>query len=130
MSSKQKLDVLIEKVKNPPSWWWKVLGGLVVIVVALVIKYQIDKQAAEIARLRNEAAAEKLKAEQEALRLKLAANNAAGKEAYDQALNALAAANAKMRDVEAKEKETGLALAKVAALKNKDWDALNKMAGV
>lgn len=124
------LDTLIEKVKNPPSWWWKVLGGLVVLVVALVIKYQLDKQAAEIAHLRTVAAAEKLAAEQAALQAKLKANDAAGKAAYDSALGALSVATAKLKDVEAKEKEASLSLAKVAALKNKDWDALNKMAGV
>lgn len=126
---KEKLEEVLEKVKNPPSWWWKVLGGLILLVVVLVVKYQMDRQAAELATLKTQSAAEKLRAEQALLNAKLEHHDQASRAAYELALGSVAAANARVKDVEAKEKDLGLQMARLAVIKSKDWDALNKMAG-
>lgn len=127
---KEKIDELIEKVKNPPSWWWKVLGGLLLVAFVIFIKYQLDKQAQENAALRTQLEKNKLEAEQRALRAKLLTNETDSNIAQAEAQDLLNAAQRALSDLEAKEKATQIEMKRLNAVKAKDWDALNKLAGV
>lgn len=127
---KTLLDDVIELVKNPPSWLWKVLGGLVLLVVVLVVKYQLDQQAAENARLKTELERQRYDAEQLKLKASLQGNADAAAAAEAEANDKLEAANAALAALAAKEKAAQLEMSRLQAVKAKDWDALNKMAGI
>lgn len=130
MTTQERILALAEKVKNPPSWWWKVLGGLIFLVMAIWIRYLLSKRSEALAELKNQAARKKLEAEQAATAAKVEKDiqkRAAAELAAGQALARARAAEEEL----AKVNEDHLrAVAQLDAVANKDWDTLNKLAGV
>lgn len=125
-----KIDEIAEKLKNPPTWLWKLLGGVILIVVVWVFWYSLKKKSDEIARARTELEAEKFKAEQLVLRAKLTQDDMARREAEANAKIALDRVEAKEGEIKKAEEEHAFNEAKVKALADKDWVALNALAGI
>jgi hypothetical protein len=130
MTTQDRIIDLAEKVKNPPSWWWKVLGGLIFLAMAIWIRYLLSKRADALAAEKTEIAKRKYEAEQAAV------SAAVEKDAQKRRLAEIAAAEA-LKAVKLKEdellkldqehkKQVGL----LQAVADKDWDALNKLAGI
>jgi hypothetical protein len=130
MTTQDRILDLAEKVKNPPSWWWKVLGGLIFLAMAIWIRYLLSKRADALAAEKTEIAKRKYEAEQAAV------SAAVEKDAQKRRLAEIAAAES-LKAVKLKEdellkldqehkKQVGL----LQAVADKDWDALNKLAGV
>ncbi len=126
----ERILAIAEKVKNPPTWWWKVLGGIIAIALVIWINILLNERRKMFAAQRTELAQKKLAAEQAAIAAKVEADEAKRRAAE-------IAANAAL--IEAKKEEEALTKAEAAhelhvkqldALADKDWDALNKLAGV
>lgn len=130
MTLQERILALAEKVKNPPSWWWKVLGGIIFFVMAVWISYLLSKRADALAELKTQAAKEKYDATKAETAASVERDISKRRDAELAAKVALANALKKQKDVETLEKEHKTAVAQLQAVKNKDWDALNKLAGV
>lgn len=129
-SLKDKVLVLAEKVKNPPTWWWKVLGGLIFLVMAIWISYLLSKRAEALAALKTEAAKKKLDAEQAAVAAKVEVDINKRKAAEITAQVALDNAAKQQHDLNVLEADHLRTVAQLQAVSDKDWDTLNKLAGV
>ena len=130
MTLQERILDLAEKVKNPPSWWWKVLGGLVFVVMAIWISYLLSKRAEALAALKTEADKKRLAAEAAAVAAKVEVDVTKRKAAEEAAQFALAAADIDRAKILALEAEHKTTVMQLQAVKDKDWDALNKLAGV
>jgi len=130
MTPQERILALAEKVKNPPSWWWKVLGGLIFLVMAVWISYLLSKRSEALAALKTEADKKKLAAEAAAVAAKVEKDVAKRKIAEEAAFAAMSAANLNKVNIEKLEVEHKRHVAQLQAVKDKDWDALNKLAGV
>lgn len=130
MTTQKKILELAEKVKNPPSWWWKVLGGLIFLMMAIWIRYLLSKRADALAAEKTEIARRKLEAEKAAVAAKVETDVQKRRLAEIAAAESLKAAQKKedelLRLDEEHKKQVGL----LQAVADKDWDALNKLAGV
>jgi len=129
-TTKEKILALAEKVKNPPSWWWKVLGGLIFLVMVIWIRYLLVKRSDALAELKTQAANKKLAAEQAGLLAKVEVDVTKRKNAELAAQVALDNANHEMAKIVELETEHKTHVASLQAVADKDWDALNKLAGV
>jgi len=127
---KEKILVLAEKVKNPPTWWWKVLGGLIFFVMVLWIRYLLSKRSDELARLKTEAANAKLAAEQAGLASKVELDVNKRKAAEFAAGASLAKATNDLAKLDGLAAEHRTHMAQLQAVADKDWAALNVLAGV
>jgi 4-amino-4-deoxy-L-arabinose transferase-like glycosyltransferase len=130
MTPKERILDLAEKIKNPPSWWWKVLGGLIFLVMAIWIRYLLSKRSEALAALKTEADKKKLAAAAAAVAAKVEKDVVKRKAAEAAAFAAMSAANADRANIEKLESEHKKHVAQLQAVKDKDWDALNKLAGV
>lgn len=130
MTTQERILALAEKMKNPPSWWWKVLGGLIFIVMAVWISYLLSKRSEALAALKTEADKKQLAAEQARIAAKIEVDIDKRKVAETAALTALEKAKKDQLDIMALEVEHNGHVAQLQAIKDKDWDALNKLAGV
>jgi hypothetical protein len=130
MTPQERILALAEKVKNPPSWWWKVLGGLIFIVMALWISYLLSKRSEALAALKTEADKKLLEAEQARIAAKVEVDIDKRKVAEAAALTALEKAKTDQHDIKVLEIEHNSHVAQLQAVKDKDWDMLNKLAGV
>ena len=130
MTTQERILDLAEKVKNPPSWWWKVLGGLIFLVMAVWISYLLSKRSEALAALKTEADKKRLAAEQAAVAAKVEKDVVKRRVAEEAAAKAMAAANLDKVNIEKLESEHKSHVAQLQAVKDKDWDALNKLAGV
>jgi len=130
MTTQERILALAEKVKNPPSWWWKVLGGLIFLVMAIWISYLLSKRSEALAALKTEADKKRLAAEKAAVDAKVEVDVNKRKAAEEAAQAALAAANIDQANIAKLEAEHKSHVAQLQAVKDKDWDALNKLAGV
>lgn len=130
MTNREKILALAEKVKNPPSWWWKVLGGLLLLVFVLWIRYLLSKKSDELAKAKTELATLKLKAQQAEVAAKVDSNAAKRAELEQVALVAREKFRAEEAALAKVEEEHRLNVARLKAVGDKDWDALNVLAGV
>ena len=130
MTTQERILDLAEKVKNPPSWWWKVLGGLILVVMAVWIAYLLSKRSEALAALKTEADKKRLAAEAAAVAAKVEKDVVKRKTAEEAAKAAMAAANLDRVNIEKLEAAHKTQVAQLQAVKDKDWDALNKLAGV
>jgi len=130
MTTKEKILALAEKMKNPPSWWWKVLGGLIFLVMVIWLRYLLVKRSDALAQLKTDAANKKLEAEQAALMAKVEVDVSKRAAAELAAGSALARAKSAAANLEKLEAEHRTNVAQLQAVADKDWDALNKLAGV
>lgn len=130
MTTYEKILDLAEKVKNPPNWWWKVLGGLCLTATALWLYWLLSHKAKELTDAHAQLAILTLKAmqaetaasvEKDTDKRRLAEAKAAelfAKVAADEAiLTQLNAAHL-------------TSIMQINAIQDKDWDTLNKLAGV
>lgn len=129
-TTKEKILELAEKVKNPPNWWWKVLGGLLLFGAAMWIYWLLSHKAKELANARNELAAMKLKAMQAEVAAAVEKDEAKRKAAEDAAKALFEKAHVAEASIVALESDHAKSLLQVKAIQDKDWDALNKLAGV
>lgn len=129
-STKEKILALAEKVKNPPTWWWKVLGGLILFVMVIWIAYLLSKQREALAQQKTDAAKKKLDAEQAMVAAKVEADVVKSKNAEIAAQVALDNAKKQQQDILKIEADHARLAAQLNAVSNKDWDTLNKLAGV
>ncbi len=130
MTPSKQILALAEKVKHPPNWWWKVLGGVIFVVMAVWISYLLSKRSESIAALKTEADKKKLAAEAAAVASKVEVDVNKRKAAEDAALLALAASKKEQDFITMLEVEHKTTVAQLQAVKDKDWDTLNKLAGV
>ena len=130
MTTQERILDLAEKVKNPPSWWWKVLGGLIFLVMAIWISYLLSKRSEALAALKTEADKKKLAAEAAAVAAKVEKDVNKRKVAEEAAQAALDAARQSQDALLTLDAEHKKHVAQLQAVKDKDWDALNKLAGV
>jgi 4-amino-4-deoxy-L-arabinose transferase-like glycosyltransferase len=130
MTTQDRILDLAEKVKNPPSWWWKVLGGLILVVMAVWIAYLLSKRSEALAALKTEADKKRLAAEKAAVDAKVEKDVVKRRVAEEAAAKAMAAANLEQANIEKLDAEHKKQVAQLQAVKDKDWDALNKLAGV
>ena len=130
MTTQERILALAEKVKNPPTWWWKVLGGVLLVVMAIWIQYLLSKRSDALAELKTEAAKKKLAAEQAAVAAKVEVDVNKRKEAETAAAVFLDRARKDQADIANLEAENQLHMKQLSAVADKDWDALNKLAGV
>jgi hypothetical protein len=129
-TTQEKIIALAEKVKNPPSWWWKVLGGLIFLVMVIWLRYLLVKRSEELARLKTEATNKKLAAQQAALLAKVETDVNKRAIAEAAARSALKAAREDEDKIIALEANHLTNIAQLQAVADKDWTALNKLAGV
>ena len=128
--TKEKILALAEKVKNPPTWWWKVLGGLIFLVMVIWIRYLLSKRADELAEHRTSVANNELAAKQAELTAKVevdVSKRKVAEMAAAAALTRVAVEKTHLSDLEAEHK---LNVAQLQAVADKDWAALNLLAGV
>lgn len=130
MTPQERILELAEKVKNPPSWWWKVLGGLIFLVMAIWISYLLSKRAESLAALKTAADKAKIDARIAETAAAVEKDVTKRKAAEQAAQIALAEATKQQNNIERLEKEHKSTVAQLQAVKDKDWDALNKLAGV
>lgn len=130
MTTQEKILALAEKVKNPPSWWWKVLGGLIFLVMAIWIRYLLSKRADALAAERTEIAKRKLEAERAAVAAAVEKDVQKRRIAEIAAAESLKAAQKKEDELLALDAEHKKQVGLLQAVADKDWDALNKLAGV
>lgn len=130
MTTQERILALAEKVKNPPSWWWKVLGGLILVVMAIWISYLLSKRSEALAALKTEADKKLLVAEQARIAAKVEVDIDKRKVAEAAAQTALEKAKKDQLDIMGLEVEHNTHVAQLEAVKDKDWDTLNKLAGV
>jgi uncharacterized protein YpmS len=130
MTTQEKILALAEKVKNPPTWWWKVLGGLIFLAMVIWIRYLLVKRSDALAALKTQATNNKLKAEQEALAAKVEVDITKRKAAEIAAQVALDNAAHEMENIVKLQADHLTHVAQLQAVADKDWDALNKLAGV
>jgi len=129
-TTKEKILELAEKVKNPPNWWWKVLGGLLLFAAAMWIYWLLSHKAKELANARTELAAMKLKAMQAEVAAAVEKDEAKRKVAEAAAKELFAKAHAHEETIVALEADHAKSLMQVKAVQDKDWETLNKLAGV
>jgi hypothetical protein len=130
MSTQERILALAEKVKNPPSWWWKVLGGLIFLVMAIWIRYLLSKRAEALAAEKTEAAKRKYEAEQAAVAAAVEKDVEKRRVAETAAAESLKAAKRKEDELLLLDQEHKKQIGLLQAVADKDWDALNKLAGV
>lgn len=130
MTPSKQILTLAEKVKHPPTWWWKVLGGLIFLVMAIWISYLLSKRSEALAALKTEADKKRLAAEKAAVDAKVEVDVNKRKVAEEAARVALDSAEQNLDAITALEAEHKSHIAQLQAVKDKDWDALNKLAGV
>lgn len=130
MTTQERILDLAEKVKNPPSWWWKVLGGLIFLVMAIWISYLLSKRSEALAALKTEADKKKLAAEKAAVDAKVETDVNKRRVAEAAATTALADAKKSQDSLLTLDAAHKREIAQLQAVKDKDWDALNKLAGV
>jgi len=130
MTPKEKITALAAKIQSPPSWLWKVLGGLLAAVSILWVRYLLNRNAEKLAAAKAALAATKLLAQQQAVTAKVDAfeknrkdAEAASKASFDKALTD----EAELTRLEAEHRTN---VAQLKAVTNKDWAALNVLAGV
>jgi hypothetical protein len=127
---KSRILELAKKVKNPPSWWWKLLGGILLAVMVVQIHRLLKKRAAELAIRRDEINRWKLDAEQAAVAAKVETNLQRRMVAEVVAEESLKAVRRKEEELNLIEEEHRTQMKLLQAVANKDWTALNKLAGV
>lgn len=130
MTTQEQILALAEKVKNPPSWWWKVLGGLIFIVMVIWIRYLLVKRSEALAELKTEADKKRIEADQALVAAKVTVDIDKRKVAEAAAQTALEKAKKDQLDIMGLEVEHNNHVAQLQAVADKDWDALNKLAGV
>jgi len=130
MTTQERILDLAEKVKNPPSWWWKVLGGIIFVVMAIWISYLLSKRSEALAALKTESDKKRLAAEKAALAAKVEVDIDKRKVAEAAAQAALTAAKRDQDNITSLEAQHKTVVAQLQAVKDKDWDTLNKLAGV
>lgn len=116
--------------KNPPSWIWKALGGLALAFVMGWIKWELNKKDDELAAAKNELEQMKLKAQQAQVNSQVESLENQRAELVKKAADAAAAVTAAEADLASAQKVHADRVAKVQAIHDGDWDALNKLAGV
>ena len=127
---KDKILALAEKVKNPPTWWWKVLGGILLFIAALWIGYLLQKNRQALAQLKTDAAKKKLDAEQAMVNAKVEQDVTKSQQAQIAAQVALDNAAKQQADILKLEADHARMAVQLRAVSDKDWDTLNKLAGV
>jgi MoxR-like ATPase len=130
MTTKERILALAEKAKNPPSWWWKVLGGLILFVMVIWIGYLLSKRSEALAALKTENAKRKLEAQQAEVAAAVETDEKKRRSAVYAAQASLAKAEKDESELVALEAEHQKQLGLLKAVSDKDWDALNKLAGV
>lgn len=130
MTTQERILALAEKVKNPPTWWWKVLGGIIFLVMVVWIRYLLSKRSDALAELKTEAARRRLEAEQANVAAKVEVDVNKRKEAEAAAAAALDKARADQEDLVKLDAEHLKHVTQLQAVADKDWDTLNKLAGV
>jgi len=130
VTTQERILALAEKMKNPPSWWWKVLGGLIFLVMVIWIRYLLTKRSEALAELKTQAANKKLAAQQAELAAKVEVDVSKRVVAEAAARTALKAAHEDEDKLVALEAEHASHVAQLQAVADKDWTALNKLAGV
>ena len=130
MTPQERILDLAEKLKNPPSWRWKVLGGLLLFGFVVWIRCLLSKKADELAKARTDLAELRLKSQQAEVAAKIEANDQKRKELEAVSKDAMAKFLAEEKALQAVEAEHRSNVAKLQAVADKDWDALNKLAGV
>jgi 4-amino-4-deoxy-L-arabinose transferase-like glycosyltransferase len=130
MTTQEKILDLAEKVKNPPTWWWKVLGGLIFAVMAIWIAYLLSKRSEALAALKTEADKKKLAADAAVVAAKVEVDVTKRKAAEEAAAAAFEAAKKEQDQILWLKVEHDKHVAQLQAVKDKDWDTLNKLAGV
>ena len=130
MTTKERILALAEKIKNPPSWWWKVLGGVILFVMVIWIGILLSQKAKAMAAAKNEVAKHKLEAEAALTAAKVETDvnkRKVAEIAATETLKKIANDEAALAKQEEDHKQH---LAQFNALADKDWDTLNKLAGV
>ena len=100
------------------------------MVMAIWISYLLSKRSEALAALKTEADKKRLAAEKAAVDAKVEVDVNKRKAAEEAAQSALAAANIDQANITKLEAEHKSHVAQLQAVKDKDWDALNKLAGV
>jgi sulfur carrier protein ThiS len=121
---------LATKAQTPPTWLWQVFGAVLLMLGVWWLKYQLSKTSAELAEAKTALALNNLKAQQALVAASVEADTVKRKEAEAAANEARAKVAAEEKALAAVAAEHALNVKKIAAVADKDWDALNKLAGV
>lgn len=130
MTTQEKILALAEKLKNPPSWWWKVLGGVLVFLAVVWIYWTLTHKERQLAEARNALAKQKLEAMKAEVAARVESDTVKRKEAEAKAAELLKKVVAEEAAITAAEERHAKSVAQLSALESRDWETLNKLAGI
>lgn len=130
MTTQEKILDLAEKLKNPPSWWWKVLGGVLVFLAVVWIYWTLTSKERQLAEARNALAKQKLEAMKAEVASRVESDTTKRKEAEAKAAELLKKVVAEEAAITAAEERHAKSVGQLKALESRDWETLNKLAGI